>query len=150
MQTGIPARAEAATSTLSKPTPLRMIARQFYAPVGGGVKTDEEAARMVAQLFPQERIFEVMSYIERKMALLPGMAGLDCCTRWAAKVQPLLPVETRAQHVPTTFSTRMDDAASARDAADGTGPAAAQPTAPCPSRLPSFDPESPLARPGAA
>ncbi len=97
---------------------VRMIARQFYAPVGGGVKTDEEAARMVAQLFPQERIFEVMSYIERKMALLPGMAGLDCCTRWAAKVQPLLPVETRAQHVPTTFSTRMDDAASARDAAD--------------------------------
>lgn len=79
---------------------VRMIAKSFYAPVGGGVKTDEEGARLVAQLFPQERIFEVMSYIEKKMALLPGMAGLDCCTRWAAKVQPMLPPETRATTIP--------------------------------------------------
>ena len=41
-----------------------------------------------------------MSYIEKKMALLPGMAGLDCCTRWAAKVQPMLPPETRAVSIP--------------------------------------------------
>ena len=24
------------------------------------------------------------------------MAGLDCCTGWAAKIQPILPAETRA------------------------------------------------------
>jgi rubrerythrin len=76
---------------------VRFIANQFYAPVGGGVKTDAEGAQLVAQLFPQERIFEVMSYIEKKMALLPGMAGLDCCTGWAAKIQPILPEETRAR-----------------------------------------------------
>jgi len=76
---------------------VRLIANQFYAPVGGGVKTDEEGARLVAKLFPQERIFEVMSYIEKKMALLPGMAGLDCCTGWASKIQPILPEETRAR-----------------------------------------------------
>jgi rubrerythrin len=74
---------------------VRAIARAFYAPVGGGVKTDEEAARCVAGLFPGERIYEVMGYIEKRLAQLPGMEGLDCCTLWAAKVQPMLPPETR-------------------------------------------------------
>jgi len=78
---------------------VRFMANQFYAPAGGGVKTDEEGARLVAQLFPQDRIFEVMSYIEKKMALLPGMAGLECCTDWASKIQPILPAETRAGSV---------------------------------------------------
>ena len=78
----------------------RWIAKQFYAPVGGGVKTDEEGARLVAQLFPGDKIFEVMSYIEKRMAQLPGMEGLDCCSRWAAKVQPMLPPETRATTIP--------------------------------------------------
>ncbi|HEU0030277.1 MAG TPA: acyl-ACP desaturase [Kofleriaceae bacterium] len=79
---------------------VRWIANRFYAPVGGGVKTDEEGARLVAQLFPGDRIFEVMGYIEKKMSLLPGMAGLDCATRWAVRVQPMLPPETRAKEVP--------------------------------------------------
>jgi hypothetical protein len=82
----------------------RWIAKKFYAPVGGGVKTDEEGARLVAQLFPGDKIFEVMSYIEKRMAQLPGMEGLDCCTRWAAKVQPMLPPETRATSVPLNLS----------------------------------------------
>jgi rubrerythrin len=82
----------------------RWIAKKFYAPVGGGVKTDEEGARLVAQLFPGDKIFEVMSYIEKRMAQLPGMEGLDCCTRWAAKVQPMLPPETRATSIPLDLS----------------------------------------------
>jgi hypothetical protein len=60
------------------------------------VKSDTEAAQQVARLFPNDRVFEVMSYIERRMAQLPGMAGLDACTRWAAKIQPILPIELRA------------------------------------------------------
>jgi rubrerythrin len=79
----------------------RFIAKHFYAPVGSGVKTDTESAELVAKLFPNDRIFEVMSYIERRMAQLPGMAGLDACTRWAAKIQPMLPTELRATSVPT-------------------------------------------------
>jgi rubrerythrin len=82
----------------------RWIANKFYAPVGGGVKTDEEGARLVAQLFPGDRIFEVMSYIEKRMAQLPGMESLDCCTRWAARVQPMLPPETRATSIPLHVS----------------------------------------------
>ena len=79
---------------------VRWIAMKFYAPVGGGVKTDAEGAQLVAELFPKDRIFEVMGYIEKKMALLPGMEGLDCASRWAAKVQPMLPPETRASTIP--------------------------------------------------
>lgn len=78
----------------------KAIARAFYAPVGGGVKTDEQAARCVAGLFPGDKIFEVMGYIEKRLAQLPGMDDLDCCTRWAAKVQPILPPETRAKTIP--------------------------------------------------
>ena len=72
------------------------IAKHFYAPVGSGVKTVAEGAEQVSRMFPNDRLFEVMSYIERRMAQLPGMAGLDACTRWAAKIQPMLPVELRA------------------------------------------------------
>ena len=79
---------------------VRWVANKFYAPVGGGVKTDAEGAQLVAQLFPKDRIFEVMSYIEKKMALLPGMDGLDCATRWAARIQPMLPPETKATAIP--------------------------------------------------
>ena len=79
---------------------VRWVANKFYAPVGGGVKTDEEGAAIVAKLFPKNRIFEVMGYIEKKMALLPGMDGLDCATRWAARIQPMLPPETKATSIP--------------------------------------------------
>ena len=78
---------------------IRFLANHFYSPVGRGVKTDAERAELVARLFPGDKIFEVMRYIERRMAQLPGMAGLDCCTRWAAKVQPMLPPEIRATSV---------------------------------------------------
>jgi hypothetical protein len=74
---------------------VRYIVNKFYAPVGGGVKTDVEAAALVAKLFPGERIYEVMSYIERRMAQLPGMAGLTACSDWAEKIQPILPEEIR-------------------------------------------------------
>jgi rubrerythrin len=79
----------------------RFIARHYYAPVGSGVKTEAESAELVARLFPNDRIIEVMSYIERRMAQLPGMAGLDACTRWAAKIQPMLPAELRATSIPS-------------------------------------------------
>jgi rubrerythrin len=75
----------------------KAIAKRFYAPVGGGVKNDAEAARLVAQLFPGERIFEVMGYIERRIGQLPGMTGLDACTRWAQKIQPIVPEAMRSE-----------------------------------------------------
>ncbi|HEY1556212.1 MAG TPA: ferritin-like domain-containing protein [Kofleriaceae bacterium] len=75
----------------------RYIVQKFYAPVGAGVKNPAQTAALVANLFPGQRIFEVMSYIERRMAQLPGMAGLDACTKWAHKIQPILPPAMRAE-----------------------------------------------------
>jgi rubrerythrin len=75
---------------------VRLIVNKFYAPVGGGVKTDADAAALVARLFPGERIYEVMQYIERRMAQLPGMAGLTACSDWAEKIQPILPEAMRS------------------------------------------------------
>lgn len=74
----------------------RFIVNHFYSPVGSGVKTEAEGREMMARMFPGDRMMEVMSYIERRMAQLPGMAGLDACTRWVEKIQPLLPAELRA------------------------------------------------------
>jgi rubrerythrin len=74
----------------------RFIVTRFYSPVGSGVKTDAQVAEFTATIFPNERMFEVMSYIERRMAQLPGMAGLDACTRYAHKIQPMLPAHLRA------------------------------------------------------
>jgi len=78
----------------------RYIVRKFYAPVGSGVKDEAEAAALVAGLFPGQRIFEVMRYIERRMAQLPGMEDLDACTQWAQRIQPILPNELRAEPAP--------------------------------------------------
>ena len=85
---------------------VKWIANKFYAPVGGGVKTDEEGARLVAQLFPGNRIFEVMGYIEKRMAQLPGMEDLHCATMWAARIQPILPPDTRASELPEHLQPR--------------------------------------------
>jgi len=74
----------------------RFIAKNFYAPVGAGVKSAEQAAQLVATLFPGDRIFEVMGYIEKRVSTLPGMEGLDVCTRWARRIQPILPESMRA------------------------------------------------------
>ena len=59
------------------------------------VVADVTVAAQVARMFPGNRIFEVMSYIERRMAPLPGMEGLDICSKWAASIQPLLPEAQR-------------------------------------------------------
>jgi len=83
----------------------RYIVNKFYAPVGGGVKTDAEGAALVAKLFPGERIYEVMSYIERRMAQLPGMQGLTACSDWAEKIQPILPEEIRCARPGTIRET---------------------------------------------
>jgi len=55
--------------------------------IGGGILIADQA--------------EQMRYIERRMAQLPGMAGLDACTRWANKIQPMLPTELRATSAPS-------------------------------------------------
>jgi hypothetical protein len=75
---------------------VRTVVKAFYAPVGSGVKTEAEGAAQIARMFPGDRLVEVMSYIERRMAQLPGMEELGVCTAWARSIQPLLPEACRA------------------------------------------------------
>jgi rubrerythrin len=84
----------------------RFIAKHFYSPVGSGIKTEVEMATQMGRVFPRERLFEVMSYIERRMAQLPGMAGLDSLTKYAAKIQPLIPADLRAPAEVVASSSR--------------------------------------------
>jgi hypothetical protein len=86
----------------------RFIVKHFYAPVGSGVKSEAESAEMIARMFPGDRVMEVMSYIERRMAQLPGMAGLDACTRWAEKIQPMLPADLRATGTKQSRQSQRD------------------------------------------
>ena len=92
---------------------VRYIVNKFYAPVGGGVKTDSEAAALVARLFPAERIYEVMQYIEKRMAQLPGMDGLTACSDWAEKIQPILPESIRCERPEIIRDTSDESVAAA-------------------------------------
>jgi hypothetical protein len=104
------ARARLADSKLNQRY-CRFIVQRFYSPVGSGVKTEAEAREMMARMFPGDRMMEVMSYIERRMAQLPGMAGLDACTRWVEKIQPLLPVELRSPCLARSSAQNNNNAA---------------------------------------
>ena len=54
-----------------------------------------------------------MGYIEKRMAQLPGMAGLDCCTGWATKIQPMLPEELRSGRTADEIEKQSSDSAAA-------------------------------------
>jgi hypothetical protein len=69
----------------------RWIARKFYAPVGGGVKTDAEGARLVAQLFPGDKMLpghdlvghtaepQGAVHLPQVIALEPSRANQETC-----------------------------------------------------------------------
>jgi hypothetical protein len=74
---------------------VRYVFEEFWAPVGGGVKSEEQIASMIADLFPDDTLVPVMTGIDDKMSRLPGMEGFDVTRRWAERVQSSLP--TRVQ-----------------------------------------------------
>jgi rubrerythrin len=74
---------------------VRAVFEYNWTPVGSGVKSPEEVAAQVARMFPGERIFEVMAVCDRRMSQLPGFAGFTVCSRYADRVQALLPPAAR-------------------------------------------------------
>lgn len=74
---------------------VRLIFETNWNPVGSGVKSPTEHAEMISRIFPNQVLFDVLGDLDRRMSTLPGLDGLDVCTRWAHKVQPLLPAEAR-------------------------------------------------------
>ncbi len=74
---------------------VRLIFDRNWNPVGSGVKSPTEHAEMISRIFPNQVLFDVLGDIDRRMSTLPGLEHLDCCTKWARKVQPILPPEAR-------------------------------------------------------
>lgn len=82
-----------------QPLVQRVVRKVFevnWTPVGSGVKSPAQIAALIGDLFPGPRVFEVFGTIDRRMAALPGFDGFDVCTRYAERVQPMLPPEARA------------------------------------------------------
>lgn len=75
---------------LSRSAAARRVSRFFFErawnPVGSGVKTGDEVYRLVDAVFPGQVIDQTMADIQRRIAALPGMAGIDAPARFAARV----------------------------------------------------------------
>jgi rubrerythrin len=75
---------------LSRSEAARRVTRFFFErawnPVGSGVKTTDEVYRLVDAVFPGDVIDQTMGDIQRRVATLPGMAGIDAPARFAGRV----------------------------------------------------------------
>lgn len=69
----------------------RFIVSRFFSLVGSGVKTPPEMAFMLDRLFPGALLKDMTSYVDRKLAALPGMEGLTVVDAYCAGCIRLLP-----------------------------------------------------------
>ena len=74
---------------------VRKVFEVSWTPVGSGVKSPQEVADQTARMFPGQRLYQVLGHIDRRMAMLPGMQGFDVCSRYADRMQALLPADAR-------------------------------------------------------
>jgi rubrerythrin len=65
---------------------VRFIFEKTWTPVGGGVKSEEQVAEVVAALFGADELFDVMDGVDAKLAQLPGMEGFSVARDYAAKI----------------------------------------------------------------
>lgn len=83
------AKARLAESELSRRV-VRYVVENHFSLVGSGVKSELEMATLIGHLFPGQRLAEVAAAVDRRMAALPGMAGLAVVQRYTAKQRKLL------------------------------------------------------------
>jgi hypothetical protein len=60
----------------------RTVLRRFWSPVGAGVKSDAEVARLVASLFPGDAARVLADSVDGRIAELPGLSGIALMTRY--------------------------------------------------------------------
>ena len=66
----------------------RLILRWFWSPVGAGVKSEAEVARLLRTLFPGPAAAGLAAAVDAKMAALPGLAGLTLMGRYFGRLRP--------------------------------------------------------------
>lgn len=74
---------------------VRKVFEVNWTPVGSGVKSPAQVAELIARLFPGQRIYEVFGTVDKRMGQLPGMQGFDVCSKYADRLQTMLPPEAR-------------------------------------------------------
>jgi hypothetical protein len=74
---------------------VRGIFEYNWTPVGSGVKSAAQGAELIARLFPGQRVYDVVGTVDHRMSMLPGFEGFAVCSRYADKLQTMLPPEAR-------------------------------------------------------
>lgn len=70
---------------------VRFIFERFWTPVGAGVKSDDQVARLMTGLFSKGDLELAAAEVDQRMGKLPGMAGFDVVGRWAQQLFRRLP-----------------------------------------------------------
>ena len=70
---------------------VRFMLQRFWSPVGAGVKTDAEVARLFTDLFGEGYGDKLVNEVDHKIGQLPGLEGIQIMGSWfSGNVQPLL------------------------------------------------------------
>lgn len=69
----------------------RFIVSRFFSLVGSGVKTPAQMAYMLDRLFPGPMLADMTSYVDGRLAALPGMEGLTVVHEYSVGCTRLLP-----------------------------------------------------------
>ena len=70
---------------------VRFLLERVWSPVGAGIKTDAEVARLFNDLFGAGYTEQLVTQVDNKIGQLPGMHGIKIMGSWfSANVQPLL------------------------------------------------------------
>jgi len=90
-------RLEAAPSTQRL---VRMLLKKFWSPVGAGVKSSEEVARLVQLLFGEAKGKKIAQGIDEILQSLPGLQDLALMSRYMDQAfrTPLFPLTPRFNH----------------------------------------------------
>jgi hypothetical protein len=60
----------------------RTVLRHFWSPVGAGVKSDTDVARLVGSLFPGDAARALADSVDGRIGELPGLGGIALMTRY--------------------------------------------------------------------
>jgi rubrerythrin len=79
---------------------VRLLLKKFWSPVGAGVKSAEEVARLVQLLFGEVRGKQIAQGIDEILESLPGLQGLSLMSRYMDQAfdTPLFPLTPRFNH----------------------------------------------------
>lgn len=78
---------------------VRLLLKHFWSPVGAGVKSEEEVARLTRLIFPQEKADLIAREIDQTLSDLPGLSGLSLMTDYMKKAlaRPVFPLTRRLE-----------------------------------------------------